>query len=40
MSLSGLIDGLAHVFYLSPQSETDKIEFYNNINRYFQINVL
>lgn len=39
-STTSLLDGLSHLYHLSPQSEADKTEFYNNVTRYFQISVL
>jgi hypothetical protein len=35
-----LLDSLSHLYFLSDQTETDRKEYNDNINRYFDINVL
>ena len=39
-STIALLDSLSHSYYFSDQTELDKKEFYDNINKYFIINVL
>lgn len=39
-STINLLDGLSHMYFFSEQTETDKKEYYDNITRYFLINVL
>jgi len=39
-STINLLDGLSHMYFFSEQTEPDKKEYYDNINRYFRINVL